>query len=267
MLDFSFDNSSWSSDGLCRIFPTSQARSLYFQTDSAFGDPLTWSGTNSPPPRVANRAPVIRLSLGEAVAITPSLSGHFVDGVWSGLVTVLWPVSNLFLRVVDADDHVGLGNDFAVESATDTDGDGLPDAWEMRYFGALNSPSGGPDDDPDHDGITNLDELWAGANPIGPLATSSLSSVRLEGRDVRISFATVAGGSYRVEQTDNLSSGLWTWVADGIAGTGSIVQVLDPGGASQPCRFYRVTAVFKELPPRIEKTVPLIRPPARRSSP
>jgi hypothetical protein len=44
----------------------------------------------------------------------------------------------------------------------DTDGDGLPDSWEMQYFGNL---AQGPNDDPDGDGFTNLQEYQAGTNP------------------------------------------------------------------------------------------------------
>jgi hypothetical protein len=44
----------------------------------------------------------------------------------------------------------------------DKDADGLPDAWEVSYFGHRFS---GPADDPDLDGFTNAQELAAGSNP------------------------------------------------------------------------------------------------------
>jgi len=44
----------------------------------------------------------------------------------------------------------------------DTDGDGLPDDWEMFYFGNLDQ---GANDDPDSDGISNLAEYRAGTDP------------------------------------------------------------------------------------------------------
>lgn len=44
----------------------------------------------------------------------------------------------------------------------DTDQDGLPDCWELQYFGDLSYDA---DDDPDVDGFTNLEEFVAGSDP------------------------------------------------------------------------------------------------------
>ncbi|MFC7337453.1 hypothetical protein ACFQY0_09725 [Haloferula chungangensis] len=46
--------------------------------------------------------------------------------------------------------------------ALDSDGDGLPDAWERKFFGNLDK---GPDDDGDGDGLTNRDEWLIGTDP------------------------------------------------------------------------------------------------------
>ncbi len=54
------------------------------------------------------------------------------------------------------------GHVLAVE---DSDGDGLPDAWELEHFGDL---SQGPDTDFDGDGASNLAEFDAGTNPSDP---------------------------------------------------------------------------------------------------
>lgn len=55
--------------------------------------------------------------------------------------------------------------------AEDTDGDGLPDSWEIQYFGHLDY---GANDDPDLDEVVNIDEYDAGTDP-----TDSLSKPRL----------------------------------------------------------------------------------------
>ncbi|MBO4345633.1 MAG: hypothetical protein J5833_07750, partial [Victivallales bacterium] len=49
-----------------------------------------------------------------------------------------------------------------VSEGEDSDEDGLPDEWEMNYFGNLDQ---GADDDPDEDGLTNLYEYWADTDP------------------------------------------------------------------------------------------------------
>ena len=57
----------------------------------------------------------------------------------------------------------------AVPTSSDADGDGLPDAWEQQF--GLSTSSIGIDDspggDPDHDGVTNLDEYRQGTHPRG----------------------------------------------------------------------------------------------------
>jgi len=55
----------------------------------------------------------------------------------------------------------------------DTDHDGLPDWWEMQYFGNL---SHGPNDDPDGDGSTNLAEFLAGTDPTNPASHPAIAA-------------------------------------------------------------------------------------------
>ena len=47
-------------------------------------------------------------------------------------------------------------------AAADTDNDMLPDYWELLHFGNL---SQGPYDDPDHDGVNNIEEYLYETNP------------------------------------------------------------------------------------------------------
>ncbi len=53
-----------------------------------------------------------------------------------------------------------------IDPTLDTDGDGLPDVWEIKYFG--NPTIANPNDDSDGDGYTNLEEFKAGTNPMDP---------------------------------------------------------------------------------------------------
>ena len=56
-------------------------------------------------------------------------------------------------------------NDKNGESSADgdSDGDGLPDEWELDNFGNLDY---GAEDDPDGDGLVNIYEYWAGTDPL-----------------------------------------------------------------------------------------------------
>ena len=60
----------------------------------------------------------------------------------------------------------------------DTDGDGLPDAWEMHWFGHLDY---GPYDDPDGDGFPNIIEWYRGTDPTTPdILAPSMRPAELE---------------------------------------------------------------------------------------
>lgn len=54
-------------------------------------------------------------------------------------------------------------NDFAVTAAVDADSDGMPDEWELAYFG--NTTSQVANGDADNDGLQNLAEFNAGTIP------------------------------------------------------------------------------------------------------
>ena len=65
--------------------------------------------------------------------------------------------ATLFIRAIEFDPSQ------PVSAAEDTDGNGLPDAWEMFYFGHLGVD---PKADPDNDGLTNLQEFRTGTSPL-----------------------------------------------------------------------------------------------------
>jgi len=143
----------------------------------------------------------------------PALSGEFINGTWTGLVTLSGSSGNALVRVLDGNGHLGTSDLFILESAADLNGDGLPDAWQTRYFGT-NAVASGPGDDPDHDGFTNLQEFQAGSDPLNPNSAIRISNLRLIDGDVRIQFQSILGKAYRVERSDNPSFRVPTVVAD-----------------------------------------------------
>lgn len=50
----------------------------------------------------------------------------------------------------------------------DSDHDGLPDEWETQFLNGVASDQQGPNDDPDGDGLTNLEEFLRGTDPADP---------------------------------------------------------------------------------------------------
>ncbi len=120
MVDFSFNNASFTFDGECQVTPPALARSLNFSSDSLFGDPLAWTGTDSPAPYADKATPNIRLSsIIAPIPITPGLSGPFLDGAWSGALTVLTAGTNVHLRADDGAGNFGDSNPFNVLLAND----------------------------------------------------------------------------------------------------------------------------------------------------
>lgn len=92
-----------------------------------------------------------------------TLTGLFAQS--SGTL-VTDPLSSVLDRAPDA----GSGRDYNVTagfarggSASDTDADGLPDAWETEEFGGIDAQNG--TGDPDQDGLNNTAEYAAGTDP------------------------------------------------------------------------------------------------------
>lgn len=117
LVDFSHNNSSYSTDGQVRSSTGAVGRALVFRSDSADGDPLDWSGS-TPAPVSTNRMPNIKLLAGTSVSITPTATGAFTNGVWSGLITVNEAASSMILRAA-TNGITGDSGVFTVEADSD----------------------------------------------------------------------------------------------------------------------------------------------------
>ena len=94
----------------------------------------------------------------------------------------------------------------------DSDGDGIPDAWENQY--GLN-PTNAADAnfDPDNDGMSNLQEYIAGTNPTqGNSALRILSVENLGANNTRLTFLAVSNRTYTVEYKNALTDSSWSFL-------------------------------------------------------
>ncbi len=91
----------------------------------------------------------------------------------------MWGDSNYWRASVAYDGTPGWDDSGLV----DEDGDGLPDSLEIRCFGGTDVFRGGPGDDFDDDGQSNLDEYIAGTNPADP---DSRFALEIRGEDDRV---------------------------------------------------------------------------------
>ncbi|MBS0658695.1 MAG: S8 family serine peptidase [Verrucomicrobia bacterium] len=128
--------------------------------------------------------------------------------------------------------------------SNDTDGDGIPDAYEIANGMNPNDPNDAALDF-DGDGMTNLQEYRAGTDPRS--AASSLAIVNVvrsgtTGADV--TFRSIAGKSYRLMHRDAMDSGAWVQVGSNIVGTGADLTVNDPAATGFGKQFYRVELIF-----------------------
>jgi hypothetical protein len=133
----------------------------------------------------------------------------------------------------------GLQSAFAtvtvVEASVDTDGDGMPDAWETQYNFNISSAADAAQD-ADGDGMTNLQEYNAGTNPRDPLSYLRLRLTRSGGSS--LTFNAGANRTYTIEYRDSLSPGAWQLLQSVPAGAAREVQLNDGAGGST--RFYRL---------------------------
>ncbi len=237
MVDFSFDNPTYTDNGLCRSTVTPRSRALVFQTDSAFGDPLDWAAGIAPAPVPAARIPNATFHFETPVSVAPVPVVELTNGVWSGALTADEPWASLFLRANDGLGRIANSRPFRVDSAADTDGDGLPDAWEREFLGDTSRRAG---DDVDGDGVDNRSEFRAGTNPGDATSAAVIRAALVRGADVMVRFGSVAGRAYRLERATRLEGADWTPIGGLVPGTGGVMEVIDSGAAAAAPGFYRL---------------------------
>ncbi len=135
-------------------------------------------------------------------------------------------------------DNLAITGTFAPADPDDTDGDGLPDAWEIDMFGSLDASDGLSDSD--GDGMIDLYEWMAGTSPVSPgsvLRMDSLTPNSTNANEVVVKWRSVPGKNYRIMCVETLG-GSWFTNRSGIQATSSVESVSVPADLTNA--FFRV---------------------------
>jgi hypothetical protein len=124
----------------------------------------------------------------------------------------------------------------------DSDGDGIPDWWMMKYFG---HPTGQTNDlslaqdDADGSGMSNLQDYIAGTSPLDPSSAFRLSTTAPTDSVVKLTWPAVTGRAYQISYKTNLTDAPWLTPPGSIWVLGGHGYLLAP--ATGPTGFYRAS--------------------------
>jgi hypothetical protein len=109
----------------------------------------------------------------------------------------------------------------AASSGSDSDSDGMADAWETTYFGGLGQTATG---DFENDGTDNLTEFRLGLIP----NNGSSSFVAARGNVGLIQWPSVTGVTFRIERSTSLAPSSWTVLETNLPGSADTTSYTDP---------------------------------------
>ena len=126
----------------------------------------------------------------------------------------------------------------------DSNSNGIPDSWELRYFGSPTGAVAGVDSDGDH--LTNLEEYRLGTNPKSVASTFRIEALGAHSNTMEITWSSVGGKRYQVAMATNLTEPgpfhpLALITDTNFTGTGALQTCLDTNLPPAPVpRFYRI---------------------------
>ncbi|MHB9009789.1 MAG: hypothetical protein ACYDC1_22975, partial [Limisphaerales bacterium] len=124
--------------------------------------------------------------------------------------------------------------------AADSDGDGMPDDWEVANGLSPTDGTGvnGPDGDLDQDGMSNGDEYQAGTAANDPASVLALSLVERTAAGTDLSFGAASARTYTLLVAEGVN-GPWLRLLDFPASASArTIQFTDP--TSNHTRFYKL---------------------------
>lgn len=116
--------------------------------------------------------------------------------------------------------------------------------WALHYFGTSfeSDRRADSDADPDEDGMENWKEYLAGTSPVNAESALKILSIEMSGSgQTAVRWRTVQGRNYYVERQERSAGSSWVRVAEGIQGSGEVIQWIDPNpNRENLSAFYRL---------------------------
>jgi hypothetical protein len=124
----------------------------------------------------------------------------------------------------------------------DSDGNGLPDAWERINFGHIGVD---PYADPDGDGMSNKQEYLADTDPNNSLdhLTITAKTFGAGGSTATITWSSKLTRYYYIQKALGLTPPSWFDSGLGLIPPGGASTTRSFGDTNAPTRFYRVRAI------------------------
>jgi uncharacterized repeat protein (TIGR01451 family) len=172
---------------------------------------------------------------------------------WTAVVSGLGVGTNTLIAIaadsaVPANTSTNFIHIIYAAGSFDGNGDGLPDVWQIQYFGCVGCPQAAPGSDADGDGFSNLQEYLAGTDPTNASSALRITAITRVGADTRVYFTSVGGKYYSLQRCDSMG-GAWTDIVTNIPGNDGVQWVKDIGGAIRAAAYYRIELGQLSSPP------------------
>jgi len=182
-----------------------------------------------------------------SISAKPNWQTKFLNAAWN------WQFVNVegSHGIHNAPYAVGLLKASIADLTGDANSDGLPDAWQIQYFGSASDPKAAPNATPAGDGVPNWLKYSLGLDPNVPGMVVPGGVVYANGKSLggttdtvqiytaaEVAFNTEVGKSYQLQAATSVSSG-WQNVGPLIPGDGLTHSYVTPT-RSPTQQFFRV---------------------------